>query len=73
MWRTWPSRARDVLEYLANGGSTVSLNVGTGLGSSVKQVIEAAESVTGRQVPVEAGAPACPANRRPCMPMAPTP
>jgi UDP-glucose-4-epimerase GalE len=41
------------LEYLAGGGSTVSLNVGTGRGSSVRQVIEAAESVAGRQVPVE--------------------
>ncbi len=41
------------LEYLAGGGSTVSLNVGTGLGSSVKQVIEATESSTGRRVPVE--------------------
>jgi len=41
------------LEHLASGGETVALNVGTGSGSSVRQVIEAAEAVAGRPVPVE--------------------
>jgi UDP-glucose 4-epimerase len=41
------------LDYLAGGGSTVSLNVGTGIGSSVLDVIRAAERVTGQTVPHE--------------------
>jgi UDP-glucose-4-epimerase GalE len=39
------------LEYLERGGATTSLNVGTGVGSSVTQVIEAAERISGRPVP----------------------
>ena len=39
------------LEYLAGGGSTVELNLGTGVGSSVFDVIAATERVCGRQVP----------------------
>lgn len=40
------------LRYLEGGGETVSMNLGVGHGYSVKQIIEAAERVTGRPVPV---------------------
>ena len=39
------------LEYLAGGGPTVELNLGTGVGSSVFDVIAATEQVAGRPVP----------------------
>jgi len=39
------------LDHLAAGGDTVALNVGTGVGSSVLQVIEATERISGREVP----------------------
>ena len=39
------------VDYLRAGGATVSLNVGTGTGSSVKQVIDATEQVAGIEVP----------------------
>jgi UDP-glucose-4-epimerase GalE len=39
------------LDHLARGGETVSLNVGTGVGTSVQQVIDTTERVTGREVP----------------------
>ncbi|MEN9644633.1 MAG: UDP-glucose 4-epimerase [Actinomycetota bacterium] len=39
------------LDHLAAGGDTVALNVGTGAGSSVLQVIEATERISGREVP----------------------
>ncbi|MEK7293137.1 MAG: UDP-glucose 4-epimerase GalE [Actinomycetota bacterium] len=39
------------LDYLAAGGSTIALNVGTGIGHSVLDVIAMAESVSGRSVP----------------------
>lgn len=39
------------LDHLAGGGDTVALNVGTGVGSSVLQVIEATERISGREVP----------------------
>lgn len=39
-------------EYLQNGGNSVALNLGTGTGYSVKEVISAVEEVTGRPVPV---------------------
>jgi UDP-glucose 4-epimerase len=39
------------LDYLAAGGSTVAVNVGTGVGSSVLDVIRATEQVSGRAVP----------------------
>jgi len=39
------------LEYLANGGSTLVCNVGTGIGHSVLDVIAMAESVSGQRVP----------------------
>ena len=39
------------LDYLARGGSTIALNVGTGIGHSVLEVIGMAESVSERKVP----------------------
>ncbi len=39
------------LNYLLHGGQTVALNLGTGRGVSVREVIQAAEKVTGRSVP----------------------
>lgn len=41
------------LQYLADGGATTTLNVGTGVGSSVRDVITAAEAASGRPVPHE--------------------
>jgi UDP-glucose-4-epimerase GalE len=41
------------LDYLAAGGSAIALNLGTGTGSSVRQVIAAAEKAAGRPVPAE--------------------
>jgi len=43
------------LDHLANGGSSVQCNLGTGVGVSVKEIIAAAEDVTGRRVPVKYG------------------
>jgi UDP-glucose 4-epimerase len=42
------------LDYLAAGGSSTALNVGTGSGSSVMEVINATERLTGRSVPWQA-------------------
>jgi UDP-glucose 4-epimerase len=39
------------LEYLAGSGSTAEVNLGTGVGSSVFDVIRATERVSGRPVP----------------------
>ncbi|MFM7525010.1 MAG: UDP-glucose 4-epimerase GalE [Actinomycetota bacterium] len=39
------------LDYLASGGTSLVANVGTGQGTSVKQLIAVTESVTGRQLP----------------------
>ena len=39
------------LRYLADGGQTTSLNVGTGVGSSVLDVIHTTERISGRSVP----------------------
>jgi UDP-glucose 4-epimerase len=41
------------LGYLADGGPTVALNVGTGVGSSVMDVISTTERVSGMTVPYE--------------------
>jgi UDP-glucose 4-epimerase len=41
------------LEYLEAGGATTVLNLGTGVGSSVLEVLAAAEEVIGRPVPHE--------------------
>lgn len=39
------------LEYLIGGGDSIALNLGTGHGYTVREVIEAVQSVTGRPVP----------------------
>jgi len=41
------------LEYLRSGGQSEFLNLGTGSGYSVLQVIEAVREVTGREIPVK--------------------
>ena len=41
------------LDYLAAGRETTALNVGTGVGSSVLDVLRATEAVAGRPVPHE--------------------
>jgi UDP-glucose 4-epimerase len=41
------------IEYLAGGGDTIEVNVGTGVGSSVLEVLGAIEAVAGRPVPHE--------------------
>ncbi len=44
------------LEHLASGGESISCNLGTGVGVSVKEIIAAAEEVTGLKVPVRIAA-----------------
>jgi UDP-glucose 4-epimerase len=39
------------LDYLAAGKDSVALNLGTGTGASVQEVISAVEEVTGKPVP----------------------
>jgi UDP-glucose-4-epimerase GalE len=39
------------LDYLADGGASTAVNVGTGVGSSVTEVLDAIEAVAGRPVP----------------------
>ena len=41
------------LDYLVDGGATTALNVGTGIGSSVFDIIHATERVSGQPVPYE--------------------
>ncbi|MGF1591200.1 MAG: UDP-glucose 4-epimerase GalE [Pleurocapsa sp.] len=41
------------LEYLLNGGKTDVFNLGNGNGFSVKQVIETARQITGKEIPAE--------------------
>jgi len=43
------------LEYLADGGPSIAMNLGTGLGYSVKQVLSEVEKVTGTSLPVKVG------------------
>ncbi len=40
------------VEYLLNGGETVDINLGTGTGTTVKELISAIETVSGRPMPV---------------------
>mgnify|MGYP001021879333 FL=1 len=40
------------LDYLLNGGETTAVNLGTGVGTSVKELIDAIESVSRRPLPV---------------------
>ncbi len=41
------------LQYLIDGGESAKVNLGSGRGYSVKEVIDVAAKVTGREVPVE--------------------
>jgi len=41
------------LDYLGDGGATTALNVGTGIGSSVFDIIRATERISGQAVPYE--------------------
>jgi UDP-glucose-4-epimerase GalE len=41
------------IDHLAGGGATTAVNVGTGVGSSVKEVLDAIERVAARPVPHE--------------------
>ena len=41
------------LEYLFNGGETTFINLGTGTGSSVKEVFDACEKITCKKIPVD--------------------
>ncbi len=43
------------LEHLRRGGDSTAVNLGTGRGFSVKEIITTAESVTGRKIPVSYG------------------
>lgn len=43
------------LDYLADGGETVALNLGTGEGASVQSVIDTVGQVTGRELRIEEG------------------
>ena len=43
------------LDYLRSGRSSMACNLGTGIGQSVREVIAAAERVTGKTVPVVQG------------------
>ena len=41
------------LDFLAKGGESTTVNVGTGVGSSVREVLAAADAAAGRPVPAE--------------------
>lgn len=43
------------LDHLAAGGESVRCNLGTGVGVSVKEIIQAVEEVSGKKVPVKYG------------------
>ncbi len=43
------------IDYLRNGGDSTAVNVGTGVGSSVKEVLDGIERLAGRPVPHELG------------------
>ncbi len=43
------------LDYLLAGGSSVALNLGTGRGASVLEVVRAVEKITGRELPNQIG------------------
>lgn len=45
------------LDYLAQGGTSTSINLGTGCGTSIKQLIDAFERITGEKVPYEYSPP----------------
>ena len=41
------------IEYLQKGGKTTAINLGTGQGVSVKELIDAAEKIIGKKIPAE--------------------
>lgn len=43
------------LDYLKDGGENLRCNLGTGLGVSVREILDAAKEVTGQEVPVQYG------------------
>ena len=43
------------LKYLEQGGETTKFNLGNGAGFSVKEVIDAAQDVTGKEIPIVIG------------------
>jgi UDP-glucose-4-epimerase GalE len=43
------------VRYLETGGASQAINLGTGTGTSVQEIIDAAERVSGRKVPVKFG------------------
>ena len=45
------------LDYLANGGESVSINLGTGKGTSIKEIIDSFHRLTGLTVPNELSPP----------------
>jgi UDP-arabinose 4-epimerase len=40
------------LDYLAHGGESIALNLGTGEGISIREILGAIERITGRKVPI---------------------
>ena len=50
------SAHRLALEKLLSGSDSECINLGTGIGNSVKEIISSAERVTGKKVPVVIGA-----------------
>ena len=40
------------LEYLLHDGDTIAINLGTGCGASVREVIDTARRITGREIAV---------------------
>ena len=42
----------DAFKYLESGGESAAMNLGTGIGTSVRGLIETAKQVTGRPIPV---------------------
>ncbi len=43
------------LKYLIDGGKSIALNLGTGTGYSVRQVIDTVERISGKKVPAQMG------------------
>lgn len=41
------------LDYLQQGGATIALNVGTGQGVSVRELVQAVQNISGRSLPLE--------------------
>ncbi len=43
------------LEYLMQGGKSETINLGTGMGNSVREVVKKVEEITGKQIRVDTG------------------